>query len=313
MIDIVIVNWNTGAQGAGAHASVVQHHEDLVASVVVVDNASTDDSLTQAAALKGLTFPLRVANNSVNRGFAVACNQGAALGSSEFLLFLNPDTKVFAGSLKSAWRFLNARGREDVGITGIQLIDECGMVARSCGRFPTLRMLAAHIFAINRFKPFRHINMHMSEWAHDMTREVDHVIGAFFFVRRSLFSELGGFDERFFVYLEDLDFSFRLRQRGYKSFYLSEAQAFHAGGGASRQVKAHRLFYSLRSRLLYGLKHFRRPQAWVLLCLMVAVEPLTRCLFAAFRLDGSAMINTISAYGMLFRDMPKILRTGLRS
>ena len=143
---------------------------------------------------------------------------------------------------------------------------------------------------------------------HRATRDVDHVIGAFFLIRQALFKHLSGFDERFFVYLEDLDLSLRVHRHGYRSMYLSDAQAFHVGGGTSRQVKAHRLFYSLRSRLLYGFKHFSTHQAWALLLTIVFLEPFTRSFFAILRRSALDLSATLRAYGMLYRDLPRILR-----
>ena len=96
----------------------------------------------------------------------------------------------------------------------------------------------------------------VSEWAHDETREVDQVMGAFFFVRRSVFEALGGFDERFFVYFEDMDFAVRARERGWRSVYLATAQAFHRGQGTTERAVPRRMFYFARSRILYARKHF---------------------------------------------------------
>jgi GT2 family glycosyltransferase len=121
---------------------------------------------------------------------------------------------------------------------------------------------------------------------------------------------LDGFDERFFVYLEDLDLSLRAHQEGYQSVYLADAQAFHAGGGTSRQVKAHRLFYSLRSRLMYGFKHFHPWQAWSLVLITLSIEAFTRTGFSLMS-DGIAGVrNTWSAYGMLWRELGSILDKG---
>ncbi|MDA3878116.1 MAG: glycosyltransferase, partial [Halothiobacillus sp.] len=136
---------------------------------------------------------------------------------------------------------------------------------------------------------------------------VDHVIGAFFLMRRSLFDSLNGFDQRFFVYLEDLDLSLRARQAGWRSVYLAEARAFHAEGGTSRQVKAHRLFYSLRSRLLYGFKHFRPWQAWALFGVTLVVEPISRTIFSLLRGGVQDVRNTLRGYSMLYRDLPNIV------
>ena len=147
----------------------------------------------------------------------------------------------------------------------------------------------------------------MSDWAHDETCTVDHVIGAFYVIRRSLFESLEGFDERFFVYLEDLDLSLRARQAGWRSVYLTDAQAFHAGGGTSAQDKSARLFYALRSRLLYGFKHFSPAAAWGLLIITIAAEPWIRLIFASFRGAWCDVGYTLRAYVLLIKDLPEML------
>ncbi len=307
VITIVIVNWNAGALLSECLASIVDYHGGDVGAVIVVDNGSTDDSLAALDLFQELPFSLKVIKNGRNLGFSAACNRGAALALTEYLLFLNPDTRLFANSLSIPLDYMQMPENARVGIAGIQLLDESSEVARSCGRFPTLGMFAAHIFSVNRLRPFRHVTMHMAEWGHDSIRYVNQVIGAFFFIRRTLFEEVGQFDERFFVYFEELDLSLRIHKHGYRSIYLANAQAFHVGGGTSQQVKAHRLFYSLRSRLLYGFKHFSPIRAWTLLLLTILIEPLTRSLLALLRRSASDLRNTWRAYGMLYRALPQIL------
>ena len=307
-MDIILVNWNTGTQLTEAITSIAQHHNGLVSSVVVVDNASTDASLARVEALTDFPFPLHIIRNLANRGFAAACNQGAALAGSEYLLFLNPDTRLFPRSLSVPLDFMRRPENADVGILGIQLVDEHNHIARSCARFPSSGIFMAQALGLNRLPGLRHLNTHMSEWPHDKNSAVDHVTGAFYLMRRSLFELLGGFDERFFVYLEDLDVSLRARQAGWRTVYLADAQAFHAGGGASRQVKANRLFYSVRSRLLYGFKHFASFKAWLLVGVTLLVEPLTRVLFSLMNGGMDDVRNTLKAYSMLLQDFPRILR-----
>jgi GT2 family glycosyltransferase len=291
-VSIIIVNWNAGSQLAEVIASITKFHHSLVSSVIIIDNASTDDSLAQVEALKNLPFQLEVIRNQENRGFGAACNQGAALADSPYLLFLNPDTRIFESSLSVPLAFMEDGENQNVGIVGAQL------------------MCAAQSIGLNRLLGLHHLNMHMTDWAHDKTRSVDHVIGAFYLMRRSIFVALDGFDERFFVYLEDLDLSLRAHQEGYQSVYLADAQAFHAGGGTSRQVKAHRLFYSLRSRLMYGFKHFHPWQAWSLVLITLSIEAFTRTGFSLMS-DGIAGVrNTWSAYGMLWRELGSILDKG---
>ncbi len=306
-LSIIIVNWNAGSQLAEAVASIVQYHHGLVASVIIVDNASTDNSLVQVEALQNLPFQLQVVRNIDNRGFGAACNQGAALTSSAYLLFLNPDTRLFENSLSVPLAYLHDPMNQGVGIVGIQLLDQQNHIARSCSRFPTLGVFAAQALGINRLPQFRHLTQAMVEWKHDDNRTVDQVIGAFLVIRRHLFELLGGFDERFFVYFEEVDLCFRTRQAGYRSVFLANAQAFHAGGGTSRQVKAHRLFYSLRSRLMYGFKHFPLWQAWLLVLITLSIESVTRSIFSLVGSGAEGVRNTWKAYGMLLRDIRNIL------
>jgi len=148
----------------------------------------------------------------------------------------------------------------------------------------------------------------MAAWDHLTQRPVDQVMGAFFFTRRAIFTSLTGFDERFFVYFEEVDFSLRANQAGWKTVYLTDTQAFHQGGGASQRVKAKRLFYSLRSRLLFGFKHFSVLQAWVLMGATLVLELLSRTLFSLFRGGIEDMRDTWNGYAMLYRDLPSILR-----
>lgn len=306
-LSIIIVNWNAGSQLVEVVTSITQYHHGLVSAVIIVDNASTDDSVAQVEALQNLPFQLHIIRNNENRGFGAACNQGAAVATGDYLLFLNPDTRLFENSLPVPLTYMNDPQHLDVGIAGIQLLDEQNQIARSCARFPTLSIFAAQAAGVNRLSVLRHLSTHMSDWEHDETRMVDHVIGALYLMRRSIFDSLGGFDERFFVYLEDLDLSLRTSMSGYRSVFIADAQAFHAGGGTSRQVKAHRLFYSLRSRLIYGFKHFLPWQAWTLVLITLSIEFITRSIFSLKGSGLDGLRNTWRAYGMLWRDMQSIL------
>ena len=148
----------------------------------------------------------------------------------------------------------------------------------------------------------------MEDWSHLESKEVDHVIGAYYFVRRELFEKLGGLDERFFVYLEDLDFSIRAKKAGFASYYLASTTAFHKGGGSSEQVKSARLFYSLRSRLLYAFKHFGFFSASLVLFATLLVEPITRVVFGFSQRSLAAVSETLSAYWQLWGALPSIFR-----
>ena len=306
-ISVVIVNWNAGHQLLECVNSVIQYGETLVGQIIIVDNGSTDGSDNDCVNLPQVTL-IRA---GLNLGFAKACNIAAAQARSEFLLFLNPDTRLFSDSLVKVLDFMQKQENIKVGICGLQLIDEHGHNWRSCARYPSPIRFFVHAIGLDRFLPT--LGHFMSEWDHTTTREVDHVIGAFYFVRRHVFEMLHGFDERFFVYLEDIDFSCRARRLGWISLYLAEAQAFHAGGGTSRHVKALRLFYSLRSRILYAFKHFNPFAAMLVLLATLCLEFLSRSLQATSHCSREALKEIWTAYSMLFRWLPVWILKGVTS
>jgi len=127
---------------------------------------------------------------------------------------------------------------------------------------------------------------------------VDQVIGAFFLIRKGVFDRCGGFDERFFVYFEEVDLSLRAQQLGYSSYFLADATAFHKGGGCSEKAKSARLFYSLRSRILYGQKHYSRVDFIVLVWLTGLEMPL-RIVRGLARASLPDITNTFAAYMQL--------------
>src|SRR5690606_37612429 len=157
-------------------------------------------------------------------------------------------TQLPAETLDLSVRFMEDPASARVGLMGVQLVDEAGRVSRTCARFPEPRHLLATMVGLDRVLPRRFPGLVMTEWDHAASRDVDHVMGAYFFTRRALFEQLGGFDEGFFVYIEDVDYALRVRQAGWRTHYLADVRAVHTGCGTSDQVKARRLAYALRSR-----------------------------------------------------------------
>ena len=301
---IITVNWNAGSQLKECINSVLAHNKGEVSRIIVVDNGSIDGSADSIDNLPGVD----VIRTGENLGFGAACNIGAQAVNSRYLLFLNPDTCLEAGSLSKPLAFMGRPENAKVGICGIQLVDGKGKVSRTCSRSPTLGRLVSSAMGLDKLPGLKGLGMRMVDWDHNDTRQVDQVMGAFFLIRRDVFELVGGFDERFFVYFEEVDVARRGKIAGWESWYLSEARAFHAGGGTSRQVKAQRLFYSLRSRLLYALKHFPRWQAWTLVGVTNLLELFTRSIWCLVRGDVAGVKHTWSAYRMLWRSMRHILR-----
>lgn len=302
-VDIVIVNWNAGRQLADCIASIDSYNCGQVVSVTVVDNGSRDGSEQVVSA----HIPLRVIAAGSNLGFARACNLGATGGSGDYVLLLNPDTLLNAETLATAVGFAECDASADVGVVGIRLHGSDGVVQKHVARFPTAAMFVSSALGLTQLLPRRFPGLFVDD-DHQVSRDVDHVIGAFYLVRRQLWENLGGLDHAFFVYLEDLDFSLRVYQAGYRVHYLAEATAFHRGGGTSDQVKAHRLKYSLQSRIVYAAKHMSLVGLIAVAATAIAVEPVVRLLDQGLRRSTVGVRDTWLGYTMVWRELPALLR-----
>lgn len=304
-LNIIIVNWNSSHQLSDCLNSVASsdRYKFKLDRTIIVDNASVDQSLD---GIENLNIPLSIIKNLENKGFGFACNQGATISSSDYLLFLNPDAKLYQNAVDTAVDFMENPLHKKVGVVGIQLVDGQEKIQRSCARFPNPVNFWCSILGIDKLIKNKFTSYLMTEWDHDNTKQVDHVMGAFYLIRTKTFELLNGFDESFFVYFEDLDFSYRLNKLGFSSYYLAEARSFHKGGGTSESIKSTRIFYALRSRILYGYKHFNFIQATMITVASLSIEPFTRIGFSVMRRSLSQARETISAYIQLFENSHEI-------
>lgn len=312
-IDVVIVNWNSGDHLRRCLESLATLGAEaaLLSVVTIVDNASSDASLQLPSSVQQ-ALPLAIIRNPANLGFAAACNQGAAGSPAEFLLFLNPDMIVRPGCLSAPCHYLKAPKHSKVGIIGVQLLTTGGIVARSCARFPTARSLLGNTLGLDRILPSLFPRHFMEEWAHDENRKVDQVMGAFLFIRRQVFEQIGGFDERFFLYYEDLDLALRAAMHGWYSEFLTEAQAVHFGGGTTSGIIGRRIFYVSKGKIIYALKHFPLLPALGILAATTLVEPAVRLAAALARLRIGEAKETLRGFGLLWLDLGRMLSTHAR-
>ncbi|ACO47042.1 glycosyltransferase family 2 protein [Deinococcus deserti] len=309
MISVVVVNWNGQKMLPALLTSLIETRQGLPWEIelILVDNASTDGSV-EIILKEGQAVQL--VRSPTNLGFAGGCNLGARRATAPYLLFLNPDTQVSARALQGVVDFMEDAAQATTGIVGIQLLDEQGQVTRSCARFPRASMFLAQNLGLDRLLP--RLGHTMREWAHDQTQEVDQVIGAFFLTRRELFERLGGFDERFFVYFEEVDYAYRAHLLGLRSVYLSGVQAFHEGEGTTSQIKGRRLFYSLQSRLLYGRKYYGPGENLLNFANTLLLEPLSRAAFLLLSGRKGELPELREGFGLLYRALPSILTRRMR-
>jgi N-acetylglucosaminyl-diphospho-decaprenol L-rhamnosyltransferase len=296
-VDIVIVNWNSGDYLKKCIDSIfTEGNTPFINKVIVVDNNSKDESLSIITKNDKLVF----IKNKENFGFAKACNQGFNFSNADYILVLNPDTQLFDTTLKECCLFMNTSF--DVDILGCQLLDEDGKVSVSCGRFPTAISFFYKSIGLTTVFPqiFTPPDL-MYDWDHSESRYVDQVMGAFMFIRKEVFNKIGYFDERFFVYFEELDFSERLAEAGGKSYFNADIKTIHTSYGTTKNVKSYAYFLNLKSRLKYSKKHFNKPGHILVFISTLFFEPVSRVVFLLAKRRVKECIEIITAYKTLIK------------
>jgi N-acetylglucosaminyl-diphospho-decaprenol L-rhamnosyltransferase len=265
---VVIVNYNTGGWLERCLSSLRAAQGDLEMDVVVIDNDSRDGSAGVAE-----RAGVRLVRNPTNRYLSPAWNQGAATTDAPYLLFLNPDTEWFGGTVSDLVGI--ARTHPRAGIVGPMIRNPDGTVYPSGRRFPSLGDAVGHAFMspFTRDNPFTR-RYEMDGWDRTTEREVDWVSGACMLVPRAAFDAAGGFDEAFPLYGEELDLASRLRASGWSVLFTPQVEVIHAiGVSTGGDRRPHRLIV-MHSRSLYryyakhraaGWRRVTLPAAWLAL------------------------------------------------
>jgi len=266
-LGIVIVNWNTRALLRGCLESVYAS-QGVTYRVVVVDNASDDGS----AALVRDEFPqATLIANAENVGYPRANNQGLrALGfergggddAPRYALALNPDTVLPPDALRDMAAYMDAD--PSIGAAGPKLVMGDGRLDLACRRsFPTPAISFYRMIGLSKLFPRsrRFGRYNLTYLDPDVETEVDAVVGAFMLVRRAAIQQVGLFDETYFMYGEDLDWAFRIKQAGWKIKYNPRVTVLHLKRAASRQSRrAQQEFY--RAMLIFYRRHYRATTPW---------------------------------------------------
>jgi GT2 family glycosyltransferase len=264
-LGIVIVNWNTHDYLQRCLETVYASEGDFAYTVVVVDNASDDDS----AQMVRENFPqVELIVTKENIGYPRGNNVGLRhLGYDDehvdpaaprYALLLNPDTEVPSTALYEMVQFMDSR--PDVGVAGPKLILSDGSLDRACRRgFPTPLVSFYHYSGLAKLFPhnptFGRYNMTFADENEEL--EVDSVVGAYMQVRKEAIEKAGLLDEIFFMYGEDLDWAYRIKESGYKVWYYPTVIVHHIKRAASRKSKKAQ-FEFWRAMLIFYRKHFRQ-------------------------------------------------------
>ncbi|MFC1476274.1 glycosyltransferase family 2 protein [Candidatus Zixiibacteriota bacterium] len=251
-ITVVVVTYNSARDIAPCLQAVARSTCAAAVQTVVVDNASTDGT----AYLVAGEFPdVQLIKNQENRYYAAACNQGAKAGGGEYLLLLNPDVQLAEDTLQKLFEYLEAH--PDVAAVAPKLIWPDGKIQPSVRTFPTYSTLWCEITGLSRLFPRHPV---LGRWRVDLRNvhtpiDVDQPMASCFLVRREIWDNLGGFDESFPMFFNDVDLCYRLKKSGGRIVYLPHAIATHRLGGSVRPAMARMVWFSHRGFLRYLGKH----------------------------------------------------------
>ncbi|MDR0304800.1 MAG: glycosyltransferase [Chitinispirillales bacterium] len=255
-LSIIIVNYKVRDFLMQAIRSIVAADNFENCEIVVVDNKSEDGSKE----LINKDFPfVKYVELKTNHGFGKACNIGAGIASGEYLLMLNPDTMISKNTLSTGIDFLEKN--KDVGILGPKILNQDGSFQFQCRRsFPTPLNAFCYISGLSKIFPKNKLfgSYNLSWISPDDECDIDAASGACFFITKNLFLQVGGFDESFFMYGEDLDLSAKVKDAGFRVHYTPQTKIVHFKGRSSTSEKLKSRINFYEAMILFSKKHNKR-------------------------------------------------------
>ncbi len=268
-ISIIIVNWNTRELLLKCLLSVFETAKGISFEIWLVDNASSDGSAEAAKA----GFPnIQVIENKNNLGFAAANNRAFRCMKGRYALLLNTDTLLTPGAIKKLYDFME--NRPNVGMACGQLLNPDGSKQNSMANFPSLLSLLCNETILRIFIPGKFPSKRREYQA---PIEIESCIGACMMVRKEAMDEIGFLDEKYFFFFEETDWAYRMKEAGWKVYFVPEAHIYHAQGkSVGGSAEARIMFY--RSRYIFFRKW--RPRAYGVICCVILARLLINTLLA---------------------------------
>jgi GT2 family glycosyltransferase len=248
-LSVVIVNYRADDYLKECVRSIRAQRRAGIIEVIIVENGDADysDPVFKDAI---------IVRNSGNEGFARANNVGFDRARGDLILILNPDTLLPEDTVERCCSYMELH--REIGILGCKLLNSDGTLQSSCRNFPGMLTVFTENLGLHRW--LGRIgwlkNRYLMVWAHDAIRHVDSVKGAFMLIRSDLIRAIGGFDERFFMYCEEVDFCLRARNSGHEVVFYPDAAITHFGGKSTEIHSMRNLIELHRSYRLYCRKHF---------------------------------------------------------
>jgi len=255
-ISVIIVSYNVKEFLQQSLLSLKKTLVGLDSEIIIVDNASVDGSTRVVKS----EFPeIKLIENEENLGFARACNQGLEIAKGEYLLLLNPDTLLQEDTISTMIDFFE--NNPDAGAAGCKILNADGTLQKACRRsFPTPSVAIPKMLGLSRLFPnnkfFGKYNLTYKD--PDELIEVDAVSGSFLMFRKEVYEKIGGLDEDYFMYAEDLDFCYRIKEAGWEIYYVPDTQIVHYKGESAKLASFDNLIVFYKAMGIFVNKHFSK-------------------------------------------------------
>lgn len=258
-ISIIIVNYNVKFFLEQCIRSVYQAQNGLSIEVIVVDNHSIDGSVTMVKE----KFPeVILIENFTNQGFSKANNQGIKLAKGKYILLLNPDTVLQEDTLLKCFQFMETH--PDAGALGVKMFDGKGnFLPESKRSLPTPSVAFYKIFGLSKIFPKSKIfgKYHLGYLDNDAIHKVEVLSGAFMFIRKEVLDKIGGLDEDYFMYGEDIDLSYRIMKARYSNYYFPYTSIIHYKGESTKKSSVNYVIVFYKAMIIFADKHFSTAYA----------------------------------------------------
>ena len=275
-LSVVIVNYQTFELTRNTINSIFEYSYPFSYEILVVDNASSDDSLSklQDYFKDKVTFIASKENN----GFAAGNNQALRIAKGRYVLLLNSDTIVWENTLEDIYNYMEKH--TDVGASGCRVLLENGDLDKACKRsFPNVKNSFFRLFHIPTNS--KDDNYNLDGLPDDEIYEIDCLTGAFMFMRAEALNEAGLLDETFFMYGEDIDLCYRIKKAGWKIIYYGESKITHLKGASSKQQKNTLIYEFYRAMYIYYKKHHASESSF-LVNIVVYIGIAVLCILKLF-------------------------------
>ena len=311
LVSIIIVNYNVREFLHHALVSLQKAMKGMRGEIIVVDNASDDGSVEMVRR----RFPtVQLIASKVNLGFAKANNLGLKRARGKFFLLINPDTLVQEDTLRVMIKFFQENA--DVGLAGCKVLNPDGTFQLACRRsFPRPWVAFSKMIGLSALFPNSRFlgRYNLTYLSPDETYEIDAVSGSFMMVRREAYEQVGGLDEEFFMYGEDLDWCYRIQQAGWKNYYVHSTQIIHYKGESTKRSNLDEIRTFYQAMHLFVQKHFSSSKFFAFLIRAAIVvssrlamvraflRPLVVALVDVVLVDLSILLAELIWFGTMFR------------